>query len=189
MRVWETPDGTAVEIDEAYPLALPLRRLLARLAEVYPLPSVPTIRRPDPPPPRAWAGDPLFGSAFPTKILMTLVGRGPTFEAVCCGSHSQDDGADNRRVLTKKVIRRLEAEGVLEGSRPRGTGFGPQLLRIAEAFLAKRELQALIDAIPSAWQDPGDRTEAAFATIPARPRRTSTGRGLWREGLTVDGTI
>ena len=92
VRVWETPEGTAVELDGAYPLALPLRRLLVRLAEVYPLPHVPRIKRPDPPPPLAWAGDrlALFGSAYPTKILMRLAGRGWTFEAVCCESHSKD---------------------------------------------------------------------------------------------------
>ncbi len=183
VRVWETPDGTAVELDEAYPLALPLRRLLVRLAEVYPLPQVPTMKRPDPLPPQAWAGDrlALFGSAFPTKILMTLAGRGWTFEAVCCESHSKDDGADNRRVLTKKVIRRLEAEGVLEGSRPRGPGFGPRLLRIADTFPAEDELQALIDAIPAAWPDLGDRIEAAFAAVPEKTKTYFRRRGLWND--------
>jgi hypothetical protein len=180
-RVWDTPDGTAVELDGAYPLALPLRRLLVRLAEVYPLPHLPTIKRPDPPSPQAWAGDrlALFGSPFPTRILMTLAGRGWTFEAICCESHSKDDGADNRRVLTKKVIRRLEAEGVLEGSRPRGPGFGPRLLRIADAFPAKAELQALIDAIPTAWPDLGDRIEAAFAAVPEKTKTYFRRRGLW----------
>jgi hypothetical protein len=108
---------------------------------------------------------------LPTKILMTLADRGWTFEAVCCESHGKADGADNRRVLTKKVICRMEAEGVLEGSRPWGPGFGPRLLGIADAFPAKDELQALIDAIPAAWTDLGDRIEAAFAVMPERPRR------------------
>jgi len=184
VRVWETPEGTAVELDGAYPLALPVRRLLVRLAEVYPLPHVPRIKRPDPPPPLAWAGDrlALFGSAYPTKILMRLAGRGWTFEAVCCESHSKDDGADNRRVLTKKVIRRLEAEGVLEGSRPRGPGFGPRLLRIADAFAAKDELQALIDSIPAAWPDLGDRVETAFAAVPEKTKTYFRRRGLWANG-------
>ena len=58
--------------------------------------------------------------SLPDEILMTLAGRAWTFEAVCCESHTKDENSVNRRVLTKKVIRRLEAEGVLEGSRPRG---------------------------------------------------------------------
>lgn len=65
-------------------------------------------------------------------------------------------------MVVKKAIRRLEAEGVLEGSRPRGPGFGPRLLRIAAGFPARDELQALIDAIPVAWPDLGDRIAAAF---------------------------
>jgi len=53
------------------------------------------------------------------------------------------------------------------------------LLRIADAFLARDELQALIDAIPTAWPDLGDRIDAAFAAIPDETKTYFRRRGLW----------
>jgi hypothetical protein len=78
-------------------------------------------------------------------ILMSLAGRGWSFEAICCAVATGFD-----RVVVKMTIRRLEDESVLEGSRRRGPGFGPRLLRIVDAFPARDNLQALIDAIPAA---------------------------------------
>ena len=176
VRSWKTPDGWALALDEAHPLHPPLRRLLIRLAEVFPLPPhVPKYERPEPPPPQAWNGDrlALFGSSLPTSILISLGGRGWTFEAVCCAVAVGHD-----RVVVKKTIRRLEHEGVLEGSRPRGPGFGPRLLRIADAFPAKDELQALVDAVPVAWPDLGDRVKLAFDGIPEKTKVYFRRRGL-----------
>lgn len=163
VRTWETPDGTALALNEAHPLYPPLLRFLVRLAEVYPLRAhVPKFNRPDPPPPQAWHGDrlALFGSRLPTSVLMSMAGRGWTFEAICCEVATGFD-----RVVVKKTTRRLEEEGVLQGSRPRGPGFGPRLLSLAETCPAREELQALIDAVPVAWTDLGDRIDAAFAGI------------------------
>jgi len=106
---------------------------------------------------------------------MSLAGRGWTFEAICCEVATGYD-----RVVVKKAIRRLEAEGVIEASRPRGPGFGPRLLRIPEAFAAREELQALIDAIPIAWPDLGDRVSAAFDGLPEKTKVYFERRGLWR---------
>ena len=147
--------------------------------QVYPLPPhVPKYERPEPPPHQAWNGDrlALLGSSLPTSVLMSLAGRGWTFEAVCCAVAVGDD-----RVVVKKTIRRLEAEGVLEGSRPRGPGFGPRLLRIADAFPAREELQALIDAVPVAWADLGDRLERAFDHIPEKTKVYFRRRWLWTD--------
>ncbi len=185
VRTWETEDGTALALDGEHPLALPLKRLLVRLAEIYPLPPhVPTYGRPDPPPPQAWDGDrlALFGSAIPTKILLTLGNRGWTFEAICCESASGSrDPNSNKRVVTKKVIRRLEAEGILVGNRPRGPGFGPRLLVIPEDFPAKDELYALIDAALVVWPDLADRIRHEFDALPAKTKEYFRRRGLWTE--------
>lgn len=176
VRVWETPRGVAMDLDPSHPLAGPLRRLLVALARTYRLPPVSPEIRPEPPEPQPWDGDrlALFGSAIPTKILISLAGRGWTFEAFACAL-----AADYDRVVVKKAIRRLEAEGVLEGSRPRGPGFGPRLLRIAEAFPARDELQALIDAVPAAWPDLGRRIRATFENdIPEKTKVYFRNRGL-----------
>jgi hypothetical protein len=185
VQTWETSNGRALALDAAHPLALPLKRLLLRLAEIYPLPPhVPAYDRPEPPPAQAWDGDrlALFGSAIPTKILLTLGNRGWTFEAICCesASGSRDPGS-NKRVVTKKVIRRLEDEGILVGSRPRGPGFGPRLLVIAETFPAKDELYALIDAAMAAWPDLAGRVKAEFDALPAKTKEYFRRRGLWSD--------
>jgi hypothetical protein len=154
VRMWDTPDGRAVALDEAHPLHPPLLRLLLRLAEVYPpSPHVPAYERPDVPPPQAWMGErlALFGSRFPTEVLLTLANRGWTFEAICAGQQTGvRDPSSNRRVLVKKTIRRLEEDGILVGSRERGPGFGPRLLTIPESFPARDELYELIDAAVAA---------------------------------------
>jgi hypothetical protein len=183
VRAWETPDGTALALDPDYPCALPLRRLLVRLAEIYPPRAHdPTYIKPDLPPPQAWNGDrlALFGSHIPTQILLTLANRGWTFEAICCESATSGrDPGSNKRVVTKKVIKRLEDEGVLAGSRPRGPGFGPRLLRLADTCPAREELEALIAAAIVAWPDLGERVEAEFNALPAKTKEYFRRRGLW----------
>lgn len=124
----------------------------------------------------------MFGSHIPTQILLTLANRGWTFEAICCESASGGhDPNSNKRVVTKKAIRRLEDEGVLAGSRPRGPGFAPRLLRLAETCPAREELQALIEAAIVAWPDLGERVEAEFNAPPAKTKEYFRRRGLWSE--------
>jgi len=182
VREWETEDGRALALDDAHPLVLPLRRLLVRLAETYPIaPHVPAYGRPDPPPAEAWRGDrlALFGSALPTAVLLSMAGRGWTFEKICCEVATGYD-----RVVVRKTVKRLEDEGLLVGSRPRGPGFGPRLLRIAETFPAREELQALIDAAIQVWPDIGDRVRLAFRGLPNKTKVYFERRGLSDDDIT-----
>jgi hypothetical protein len=183
VRSWETPAGTAVALDPDHPCARPLRRLLVRLAEIYPPRACdPAYLKPDLPPRQPWNGDrlALFGSHIPTQILLTLANRGWTFEAICCESATSGrDPNSNKRMVTKKVIRRLEDERVLAGSRPRGPGFGPRLLRLADTCPAREDLQALIEAAVRAWPDLGERVEAEFAALPGKTKEYFRRRGLW----------
>jgi hypothetical protein len=190
VRSWETEHGLAVALDESYPLARPLLQLLVRLANAYPPnPHVPAYARPDVPPPQAWHGErlALFGSAIPTKILLTLGNRGWTFEAICCETATSGrDKNSNKRVVTKKVVKRLEDEGVLSASRARGPGFGPRLLRIADDFPAREELIALIDAAIAAWPDLGQRVQAEFYALPAKTKEYFRRPGLWVDEHALD---
>ena len=102
-----------------------------------------------------------------------MAGRGWNFEAICCEVATGFD-----RVVVKKTTRRLEEGGVLQGSRPRGPGFGPRLLSLANTCAARYELRALIEAIPVAWPDLGDRIEAAFAGMPDKTKVYFRARGL-----------
>jgi hypothetical protein len=52
-------------------------------------------------------------------------------------------------------------------------------LRIATGFPAREELQALIDAIPVAWPDLGDRVERTFADLPEKTKAYFRRRGLF----------
>ena len=190
VRTWNTPDGLAVALDESHPVHPALRRLLLRLAEAYPpAPHVPTLERPDVPPPQAWVGErlALFGSRFPTEVLLTLANRGWTFEAICAGQQTgKRDPSSNKRVLVKKTIRRLEEGGILTGNRPRGPGFGPRLLTIPEGFVAKEELYAVIEAAVTAWTDLGQRVEAEFNALPAKTKEYFRRRGLWADERPLD---
>jgi len=178
VRVWQTKEGTAVGLDQQYPLYLPLHRFLVKLAEIYPLAlHIPKHGIPEPPPRQAWSGErlALFGSAMPTSILICLcLPSHWTFEAICC-----EVATGFYREVIKKRIRRLEDEGVIQGSRPRGPGFGPRLLSLADTCPAREELQALIDAVPIAWPDLGERVQAAMDGIPDKTKEYFRRRALW----------
>jgi len=178
VRTWGVGKDRALALDEAHPLHPPLRRLLVKLAEIYP--GEPLIReRQAPQIPKQhheWNGDrlALFGSPIPTLVLLSLADRHWTFEAHICAV-----AADWYRENVKKSIKRLEDEGVLEGSRPRGPGFGPRLLRLAAGFHARDELEAVIDAAAIAWPDLGARVRAAFDNgIPPKTKAYFRKRGL-----------
>jgi hypothetical protein len=85
-RSFDTPEGPAVMLDSAFPLARELKLLLLRLEESFSLPAL--VRRHEAPKtPRnvLWNGDrtALFGSAIPTGILLSIGALGWTFEAIC----------------------------------------------------------------------------------------------------------
>ena len=168
--------GAVIALDEAYPLHSPLTRLVCALEARFPIPKHERFEpRPKVKQPRSWSGDrlSLFGSPVPTLILFSLARRGWTFEALCCALASGYD-----RVVVKKAIRRMEEEGLLQGSRDRRPGFGPRLLRIADAFPAREELQALIDAVPAVWPDLGERIDLAFQSVPEKTKVYFRRRGL-----------
>jgi hypothetical protein len=86
VRVWKGEEFEAMMLDPAYPVAEPLRRLLLRMEQAWPLPPT-AIKHPvrKTPEPRPWNGDTtaVFGSAIPTAILMSIGTLGWTFEALC----------------------------------------------------------------------------------------------------------
>ncbi len=168
-------------LDAAYPLYLPLRRLLVRLSEVYPLtPHVPAYGRPKKPPKKAWEGDRhvLFGSPIPTTILLSLGVYGWTFEALCCAV-----AIGHHRENVKKVLRRLEEEGVLEADRPRGPGFCVRVVTISEDFPAKKELMALIRAYIRVWPSVKSQVELAMRQLPPRTKAHLRRRDLLDDGF------
>lgn len=83
-----------------------------------------------------------------------------------------------KKQRVKKAIRRMEDEGLLQGSRERRPGFGPRLLRIADDFPAREQLQALIDAVPAVWPDLGERMDLAFQSVPEKTKVYFRRRGL-----------
>ena len=175
VRVWETPDGKALALDEAHPLHPPLRLLLIRLAEIYPLsPHVLNFDRPTPPPRQAWVGDTdaLFGGPIPTQILMTIGVQGWTFEALCCAC------IDHDRYNIKKSMRRLEEEGVLEGDRPRKPGMNVRIVRVAEGFPAREELITLLEAAVIVWPAYRNRVRIEMGQIHHKTRVILGKRGL-----------
>lgn len=181
VRTWETEDGEAAALDAQYPLALPLRRLLAALEATYPLPPLVTDREaPTPPRPAAkWRGDrnALFGSDIPTTILTSIGVHGWTFEALCvelCIGHD--------RYNVKRAMRRLEDEEVLQGDRERGPGMNVRVVTIADGFVAKAELDELLRAYVEAWPQMKGAVQRAFEKIAReRPRGKAhlLKRGLW----------
>ena len=97
-----------------------------------------------------------------------------TFEAICC-----EVATGFYREVIKKRIRRLEDEGILQGRRPREPGFGPRLLSLSDTCPAREELQALIDTVPIAWPDLGDRVQAAMDGLPDKTKEYFRRRGLF----------
>jgi hypothetical protein len=180
VRVWDTDLGPAVMLDPDYPVHLPFRRFLVALERVYPLPVyVPEFQAPKPLPRRTWRGDrhALFGSIIPTMILTSIGVHGWTFEALCVEATT-----GHHRENIKNSMRRLEDEGVLQGSRPRGPGFNVRVVTIADGFPAKAELEALLRAYVEAWPQTADAVRRGFEKI-ARDRPRSKAhlvkRGLW----------
>ncbi|HEV2738713.1 MAG TPA: hypothetical protein VGU66_09055 [Candidatus Elarobacter sp.] len=175
VRVWDTKNGPAVMLDEAHPLALPLLRLLIALERTYRLnPYKARLPSPKPPRRRRWVGDTdaLFGGPIPTGILMTIGALGWTFEALCCACIEHD------RWNVKKSMRRLEEEGVLEGDRPRKPGMNVRIVRIADGFVARDELIALLRAAVEAWPSYRRRVRTEIQQLHHKTKVILDKRGL-----------
>jgi len=168
VRSWRDQHGIGVELDPAFPVALPLRRLLRKLEETYRLPRfVRTYPAPTQPRLRKWTGDryALFGGPIATSILASIGVLGWTFEALCVTLATGYD-----RVVVKKALRALQKQGILEGDRPRGPGFNVRLVTVAREFPARDELSALLCAYADAWPDLAERVRWSIAHVSPRTR-------------------
>lgn len=176
VNAWSGDDGVALQLDSSFPLFLPLRRLLLKLEQLYPLPPLvrsypePTVREP-----AAWNGDKwaLFGSPIVTSILMTIGVLGWTFEALCV---STSGGYD--RTVVKKALATLHDEGLLESDRTRRPGFNTRIVRLAERFAAKEELLALLTSAATIWPELRDRVAFAVSRLSPRTRVHLQKRGM-----------
>jgi hypothetical protein len=177
VRSWKTPHGVAAELDPGFPLYLPLRRLLLKLEERYPLaPLVRDRQRPvSPPGATGWAGDKmsLFGGALATSILMSIGSVGWTFEGLCVAVAGGYD-----RVVVKKALKTLHDEGVLESDRRARPGFDVKVAQIAETFPARDELGHLLRWAVSIWPEFGERSRFALKHLRPRTRQQLRRRGL-----------
>ena len=179
VRVWETNDGTAVGLDEAHPLALPLKRLLLKLAGTYP--PGPHFPRADvsKAPRQRWRGDKLafFGDQIPTNVLFSIGAYGWTFEALCChfaGLHREN---------IKLAMMRLEEEGVLQGDRPRKPGPNVRVVTLADGFSAKAELMELLRGGARVWKYDEIVKKTFELSLTAKTKAHLVKRGLWPDGL------
>ena len=169
-------NGTAVRMDPGFPLVIPLRRLLVRLEERYPLP--PFVRRyhtATGPPSRRWVGDraSIFGGPIATQILFSIGVMGWTFEALCV---SVATGYD--RVVVKKALKTLHVEGILQSDRKPRPGFNVRVITIAESFAGRDELLAFVQAAVARWPAYRDRVEFALRQLPPRTKKHLQNRGL-----------
>lgn len=163
VRVWDTADGPAAEIDPTHPLRLPLRKLLLRLEQQFPIPA----HRVRTPPPctikKSWNGDwrATFGGDIPTSVLFSIGVLGFTFEALCvavCTGHN--------RVNVKSCVRKLEECGLLAGDRVRRPGFNVRVLRLSKQFCAERELQLLLELACDMWPSFAKRVHSVMQSLP-----------------------
>lgn len=180
VRVWKVKNRIAMALDTSHPLYLPLRRLLRRLAEIYPIPPPPADHKtPTRPPKQKWIGDKLgfFGSEIPTNILFSIGVHDWTFEALCCHF------AGKHRVNIKKAMMRLEREGVLQGDRPRKSGFNVRVVTIADSFPAKAELLALLRAGARIWKYDAKVNNTFELNLSPRTKEQLVRRGLWPKTL------
>ena len=177
VRTWEGTHGTAYGLDLSFPLAFPLRRLLLKLEEAYPLPALrQVLPSPEPPPAQAWDGDrlALFGGAVATTILLTLGAQDWTFQALCVAT-----AAGHYRNVVEDAFATLLHEGVLEADRVSRSGFDIRIVKIAHTFVAKEELRNLLRIGTLLWPDTADRVRLAIERLSSRTRKQLVKRGFF----------
>lgn len=168
VRTWRDRHGFAVDLDPAFPVALPLRCLLRKLEETYRLPPfVRTYGAPTQTTLQKWKGDryALFGGPIATSILASIGVLDWTFEALCVAVTTGYD-----RVVVKKALRTLEEQGILEGDRPRRPGFNVRIVTVARGFIAQEELNNLLRAYADAWPDVANKVRWAVQNLAPRTR-------------------
>ena len=176
VHTWKTDKGIAAMLNPKHPVAVPLRRLLLKISEIYPLPPfVPRHSPPKPPRVPQWCGDKLalFGSAIPTSILLTIGALGWTFESLCVVT-----AIGYHRNNVKKSLRRLEKEGVLRSDRKRRPGFDVRAVYLSKDFAAHDEMQALLKACIAVWPQFGMSAQSAIDQLTPRTKVHLRNRGL-----------
>ena len=174
---WRTKDDRYAALDPRFPLVAEFKSLLREMERHYPLreyrvqhpvPKVPLQRK-------KWNGDhrALFGGPIATAILLTIAALGWSFEALCV---MYAVGYD--RVVTKKVVKRLEEQGVIVGDRKRKPGFNVRALRLSESFCAYRSLEKLLRSYVCEWSDVEAEVCACLERLPPRTKAHLRRRGL-----------
>jgi hypothetical protein len=182
VRTWETEEGQAVALDEAHPLYPPLLRLLLRMAELYPLPPFkPRFEAPVAPPPAPWVGDKqaFFGSPIRTSIMFSMGVYGWTFESLCCHI------AGPRRENVKHSMRKIEAQGVIAGDRPRKSGANIRFMRIPPSFGARVELEELLTEGARIWGYDKTVNAALILNVTPKTKAHMVRRRMWPENLAL----
>ena len=176
VRTWRGPHGPAADLNPAHPIFLSLRRFLWKMETYFPLPPhFPNYDAPIGPQPKAWRGDKyaLFGGEITTSILLSVGVLGWTYEGLCvslCNGYA--------RVAVKKVVRRLEDQGILEADRGRRPGFNVRVLKLAPSFPGTEELYDLLKACVFTWPAFRDQVLIALEYRPSRARAHLRKRGL-----------
>jgi hypothetical protein len=174
--VWHAKDGIAVQLNPAYPLVYPLRRLLLAMERQYQLP--PFSRRyqtPEGAPSRRWSGDKsaLFGGPVSSSILFSIGVLGWTSEALCSAT-----AAGHYRVVVRKALRTLHGDGILDSSREPRPGFDVRVLTLAERFPAGDELETLLRLAVGRWPEFSHRVQHVVDHLPAKTRKHLENRQL-----------
>ena len=99
---------------------------------------------------------------------------GWTFEARCC----EISGGHYRKVV-KKSMKRLEAQGVIQGDRERKPGMNVRVVTVAGDFPARDELRDLLTECVEAWPTIGASVNAAMNALTPKTKAHLRKRGLW----------
>lgn len=174
---WKTLDGRCVALDPRFPAIRELRALLRAIEKHHPLRDI-EARYPTPKlPPLSsqWDGDhrSLFGGPIATAVLLTIAANGWSFEALCVAYAVGYD-----RVVTKKVVKRLEGQGLIAGDRRRKPGFNVRVLRLDPAFYAYAELERLLKAYVRHWPSVCAEVHACLERLPPRTKAHLRRRAL-----------
>lgn len=174
---WRTEDGRCAALDPRFPAIRELKALLTaiekrhslrKIERRYAVPKLPRLSR-------RWDGDhrSLLGGPIATAVLLTIAANGWSFEALCVAYAVGYD-----RVVTKKVVKRLEEQGLIAGDRRRRPGFNVRVLRLQPEFFAHAALERLLKAYVRHWPAIGAEVRSCLDRLPARTKAHLRRRGL-----------
>jgi len=174
---WRTEDGRCAALDPRFPLIRELTSLLRAIEKYhvlrkierrYPVPKLPRLSG-------RWDGDhrSLLGGPIATAVFLTIAANGWSFEALCVAYAVGYD-----RVVTKKVVKRLEEQGLIAGDRSRKPGFNVRVLRLHPAFYAYAELNRLLKAYVRRWPSIHTEVHSCLERLPPRTKAHLRRRAL-----------